>query len=160
MHERFGTVRKYKATYHPDPYSVYTFSAVKADFIESKETLDKLLRKVKLFNCINNDIDPKNSTYFETDDYKNVISYWHKLYLYYFPIKSQFELPRGVQNHFQYIDQYRMWQLQQRYFQIIIIIGLVISCFILIAFTYYQMYKNVGNQKQYRPLPMSSSAQV
>lgn len=157
MTDTFGTVRKYKATYHPNPDSIHTFHGITKNFSQAKDVFDELLTEARLFNCLNNDIDTDDPDYFDSDEYKQLTAYWQKFYFYYFPVPSEFELRHGIRNRFQYMDEYRKWQTTQNHFQMLVFSGLVISCFVVVAFSYYQMYKRATGT--HKLLPKSGSLQ-
>lgn len=158
MLKRFGSVRKYKASTHPNPTSIYTFNRISNDTDQAKQVFDQLLHGVHLFNCLNNDIVSDDPSYFDSDEYKQLIAQWQKFYFYYFPIPSEFELSHNMRNRFTYIDEYRAWQMAQKRLQFLVFSGLMVSLLIIVAFSYYQMYKRVG--VSYKLLPKSSSPQT
>lgn len=162
MKKRFGIVRKYKATSHPDPDNIYTFNGVVKELNNSKAVFDRLLDddSLKIFNCINNDINSKDPQYYESKEYKDVIALWQRFYLSYFPLASEYELPAGQQNDYRYIAEYRALELRDHKLKILVAFGLGLSLLVILGFVYWHMWKEAEKQniifkstnKRYKPL--------
>lgn len=111
IRRQFGEARKYKATAHPTPSSISTFSMIFANITSARITFDALRARQAVFNCINNDIVSKDPDYFASDEFKTIISMWQNLYETLFPIRSQYELSHGIRNGFRYVNEYRLWKV-------------------------------------------------
>lgn len=171
MRQRFATVRKYKATVHPDPSGQYTFNRVNNELEEAKTIFNRLRLNQKIFNCINNDIQSDKPDFFDSQEYKQIIELWQKFYFSIFPLQSEFELPHGVHNHFRYVDELCAWNSTEKHLKLFTLIGLVLSCFVVIVFICQHVAPkrdmNDGssetggykNHSQYKPLLNSSSMQ-
>lgn len=149
MKHRFGTVNKYKAILLNHPSRISTFTRVGKELAKTRQQLKQLSKELKLFNCINNDINSKNSEYYDSNEYKTLIAMWQKFYISILPMPSQFELPVNQQNYYRYIEEYRAWKLRDKQYRICLICFIVLSSFVVIVFLYWSMRKEPRN-KVYR----------
>lgn len=73
--------------------------------------LNELLRRPKLFNCINDDLSYGRKFVKENE---LILRMLDDFYLTLLPNSSQYELPDAETNPYQFIDDYRKWQEARR----------------------------------------------
>lgn len=147
LRKRFGFVRRYKAINHPNVGNYSTFSAMTSNFAEAKRKFNDLLENHKLFNCVNDDIVAINTEYFQSDDYRKIIELWRNFYMTMFPVASQFELPSGKVNRYQYVDQYR--SAEKRFVCVFMLIAGFFSLMAIALYFNYQWWKRATQKRQF-----------
>ncbi|XP_075168953.1 N-acetylglucosamine-1-phosphate transferase subunits alpha and beta [Haematobia irritans] len=124
LNTNFGVRNKYKYKVNSKRIADNNFMMLTSNVSNVVESLDKIRRSPRKFNCINDNMDPHH------EDNKLIRQFLDDFYLSFFPHRSQFELHPQYRNKFDNWRDYMKWRRRQRVL-IILIYG---SCSIFLAY--------------------------
>lgn len=122
------TTPKYKYRRHPKIGHHSHFVMLMTKLSKAKFYLEELLRRPKLFNCINDDLDRK---YGKANEYEAIVGLLNEFYITLFPNRSEFELDHSATNQFRYLNEYQEWEqakINNRYLGIVVVGNVWLAC--------------------------------
>ncbi|KAH8252858.1 hypothetical protein KR032_002248 [Drosophila birchii] len=120
----FGVRPKYHFHVSPKRTSHSNFMMLTSNITEVVESLDRLRRNPRKFNCINDNLDANRS-----EDNEIVRHLLEDFYLSFFPRRSKFELPPQFRNRYASWRDYQRWKRRKR---AVLVVGYLVSVLLVI----------------------------
>ncbi|XP_016971565.2 N-acetylglucosamine-1-phosphotransferase subunits alpha/beta [Drosophila rhopaloa] len=121
----FAVRPKYKFYVGPKRVSHSNFMMLTSNLTEVVESLDRLRRNPRKFNCINDNLDANRS-----EDNEMVRHLLEDFYLSFFPRRSKFELPPQFRNRYASWRDYQRWRRRKR---AVLVVGYGVSLLLVIC---------------------------
>ncbi|EDW89476.1 N-acetylglucosamine-1-phosphotransferase subunits alpha/beta [Drosophila yakuba] len=109
----------------PKRTSHSNFMMLTSNLTEVVESLDRLRRNPRKFNCINDNLDANRS-----EDNEMVRHLLEDFYLSFFPRRSKFELPPQYRNRFESWQDFQRWKRRKR---AVLVIGYGVSLLLVVC---------------------------
>ncbi|XP_068145444.1 N-acetylglucosamine-1-phosphotransferase subunits alpha/beta [Drosophila tropicalis] len=120
----FAVRPRYQFNVSPKRSSSSNFMMLTSNLTEVVESLDRLRRNPRKFNCINDNLDFKRN-----EDNELVRHLLEDFYLSYFPRRSKFELPPQFRNRYESWHEYQRWRRRKR---AVLVVGYGITILLII----------------------------
>ncbi|XP_030385915.1 N-acetylglucosamine-1-phosphotransferase subunits alpha/beta [Scaptodrosophila lebanonensis] len=120
----FAVRPKYHYNVSPKRAAHSNFMMLTSNVTEVVESLDRLRRNPRKFNCINDNLDAKRS-----EDNALVRHLLEDFYLSFFPRTSKFELPAQFRNRYESWHDYQRWRRRKR---AVLVVGYGVSILLVI----------------------------
>ncbi|KAH8316303.1 hypothetical protein KR067_004691 [Drosophila pandora] len=121
----FGVRPKYRFHVNPKRTSHSNFMMLTSNLTEVVESLDRLRRNPRKFNCINDNLDANR-----IEDNELVRHLLEDFYLSFFPRRSKFELPLQFRNRYASWRDYQRWRRRKR---AVLIVGYGVSLLLVVG---------------------------
>ncbi|KAI8038318.1 N-acetylglucosamine-1-phosphotransferase subunits alpha/beta [Drosophila gunungcola] len=121
----FAVRPKYKFHVGPKRVSHSNFMMLTSNLTEVVESLDRMRRNPRKFNCINDNLDANRS-----EDNEMVRHLLEDFYLSFFPRRSKFELPPQFRNRYASWRDYQRWRRRKR---AVLVVGYGVSLLLVIC---------------------------
>ncbi|ALC42045.1 CG8027 [Drosophila busckii] len=126
LHANFAVRPRYRYHVSPKRAAHSNFMMLTSNVTEVVESLDRLRRNPRKFNCINDNLEPLQS-----DDNDQLVRHLlEDFYLSFFPRRSKFELPPEFRNRYVNWSDYQRWRRRKR---AVLVVGYGVSL-LLVAF--------------------------
>ncbi|KAH8321672.1 hypothetical protein KR074_011473 [Drosophila pseudoananassae] len=121
----FAVRPKYRFHVNPKRNSHSNFMMLTSNLTEVVESLDRLRRNPRKFNCINDNLDANRN-----EDNELVRHLLEDFYLSFFPRRSKFELPLQFRNRYASWRDYQRWRRRKR---AVLIVGYGVSLLLVVG---------------------------
>ncbi|XP_033154779.1 N-acetylglucosamine-1-phosphotransferase subunits alpha/beta [Drosophila mauritiana] len=121
----FAVRPKYNFHVSPKRTSHSNFMMLTSNLTEVVESLDRLRRNPRKFNCINDNLDANRG-----EDNEMVRHLLEDFYLSFFPRRSKFELPPQYRNRFESWRDFQRWKRRKR---AVLVIGYGVSLLLIVC---------------------------
>ncbi|XP_034653744.1 N-acetylglucosamine-1-phosphotransferase subunits alpha/beta [Drosophila subobscura] len=120
----FGMRSRYRYNISPKRSLHSNFMMLTSNLTEVVESLDKMRRNPRKFNCINDNLDARRP-----EDNDLVRHLLEDFYLSFFPRRSKFELPPQFRNRYESWRDYQRWRRRKR---AVLVVGYGVSLLLII----------------------------